>query len=86
MKRAKEAQERREREKREKAARKKALVDITAGRRRMHIITYLCYTYYAFLRLFQHMGSYMTLLQNEYNYSQGSMYKAPWKHFQIVNI
>ena len=32
MRRAKEAQERREREKQEKAARKKALVDITAGK------------------------------------------------------
>ena len=33
QRRAKEAQERREREKKEKAARKKALVDITAGER-----------------------------------------------------
>ena len=36
IRRAKEAQERREREKQEKAARKKALVDITAGQYTVH--------------------------------------------------
>ena len=37
IKRAKEAQEKREREKKEKAARKKALVDITAGTHRSSV-------------------------------------------------